>query len=117
MDTMQGFLLAVAWFLLRFGLPLIGTILVCWFFKRLDARWQEEAEVYKREKGFDHRVPVTHCWLFSACSEEKREKCPAYQNQNIPCWQHFRNKNGELKDNCIGCIVFRGAPPLPTIGD
>ncbi len=116
MDTLEGFLFAIGWFLLRFGLPIAVTVLICWLFKLLDARWQAEGETYRNKIGMENPTPPVRCWLFNNCSEEQRSKCNAYQNQKIPCWQHFRAKNGELKEECIGCGVFRGFPK-PAIGD
>jgi hypothetical protein len=116
MDPLEGFLLAIGWFLLRFGLPIAATVLLCWFFKRLDAKWQAEADIYRQDIGLESHRPSIRCWLFNKCSEEKRSKCIAYQNSQIPCWQHFRGASGELKEECIGCGVFRGFPK-PAIGD
>lgn len=110
METMQGLLLAIGWFLLRFGLPVLATILVVWFFRRLDARWQAKAQEYKARSGIESLVPVVRCWLINDCPEERRQNCPAYQNQEKPCWQHFRAVDGSLKESCLGCGVFRGAP-------
>lgn len=116
METSQGFIYLLGWFGLRFGIPIVLTILMVWAFRRLDARWQEQAETTRKlaaEKGL---VPIVRCWLLNDCPDEKREKCPAYLEQHTPCWQHFRMKNGELKQACLGCGVFRGAP-APGIGD
>ncbi len=116
MNTFEGFLLALGWFVLRFGLPVLATVLICRFFQRLDARWQAEAAKYQqinREKGL---VPAIRCWVFNDCPEEQRAGCQAYQEQHVPCWQHFRAEGGELKEGCLGCGVFRGAT-VPAIGD
>ncbi|MBC8507702.1 MAG: hypothetical protein ISR58_02055 [Anaerolineales bacterium] len=118
METMQGLLLAIGWFLLRFSLPVLGTALVILFFKRLDARWQAEVKDYKERAGLESLVPVVRCWLLNDCPEEKRQSCPSYQNQEKPCWQHFRAVDGALKESCLGCGVFRGAPAVvPISGD
>jgi hypothetical protein len=116
MDTVQGLLLAIGWFLLRFGLPIIVTVVVCRLFMKIDERWQSEATTYREKAGVEKLIPTVRCWVFNDCPEEKREKCPAYQEQHIPCWQHFRSKNAELKETCIGCGVFRGVP-IPVTGD
>jgi hypothetical protein len=115
-ETAQGLLLAIGWFLLRFGLPVIVTALAIGYFKRLDARWQAEAQEYKERSGFENLVPVVRCWLFNDCPEEQRQKCPAYQDQKKPCWQHYRAIDGSLKESCLGCSVFKGAL-VPVSGD
>jgi hypothetical protein len=56
------------------------------------------------------------CWMINDCPEAKRVDCAAYKNQGKPCWQHFRTKDGCLKEDCIDCKVFRGAP-IPVSGD
>jgi len=117
-ETTQGLLLAIGWFLLRFGLPVLGTALVIWLFKRMDDRWQAEAKEYKERTGLESLVPIVRCWLFNDCPEEKRQNCLAYQNQEKPCWQHFRAGDGALKESCLGCGVFRSAPAYaPVSGD
>lgn len=118
MDTTQGLLLAIGWFLLRFGLPILLTVLVIWFFRRLDARWQAEAQESKASVSLENLVPVIKCWVLNDCPEERREQCKAYQNQDVPCWQNFRAVDGALKESCLGCGVFRGAPvPISASGD
>lgn len=114
MDTTEGLLIAIGWVLLRFGLPIIMTILVVRFFKRLDERWAAEGENYRKEIGIAISPQKVRCWLLNNCPEEKYTNCEAYQNQSIPCWQHFRGANRELKERCMGCAVFRGVPMAST---
>jgi|SaaInl4_150m_RNA_FD_contig_71_763270_length_1255_multi_3_in_0_out_0_2 hypothetical protein len=112
MTTLQGFLLAAGWFLLRFGVPVVATVLVCRFFQKLDARWQADAAEYQQINREDGLVPAIRCWVFNDCPEEKRAGCQVYQEPQTPCWQHFRAESGELKEGCIGCGVFRSTPIL-----
>lgn len=64
----------------------------------------------------DHQVLATECcWLINDCPPEIRDACVAYQNPDIPCWQHFRSEGGgPLMSNCLECGVFRVAP-VPEI--
>ncbi len=118
METTQGLLLAIGWFLLRFGTPILATALVIWLFKRLDSHWQAEAKEYQEHSKLENLVPLVRCWLLNDCPEKKRQNCPAYIEQNKPCWQYFRATDGSLKEGCLGCGVFRGAPiPIPISGD
>ncbi|MBM3144230.1 MAG: hypothetical protein FJ010_04510 [Chloroflexi bacterium] len=114
METTQGLLLAIGWFLLRFGLPVALTGLVIWLFKRLDARWQAEAQEYRKRTGVESLAPTVRCWLLNDCPEERKQNCPAFLNQGTPCWQHFRAGDGSLRESCLGCGVFRGAPVLAS---
>jgi hypothetical protein len=100
MDTVLTIVLGL---LLRIGIPVGVTALVFFLLRRLDDRWQKEAQV----------IPVITnqrpCWEMKDCSDEKRKNCPASTQPNIPCWQVFRTKNG-LREECLGCEVFRLAP-------
>jgi hypothetical protein len=96
--------------LVRFGLPILGTVLVIWFFRRLDAHWQAEAA---RQLHMGTPVALADrepCWDQRHCSPEMRNNCRAYLQQGIPCWQLFRAEDGRLKEACLGCEVFRKAP-------
>ena len=95
--------------ILRFAIPIGATILLAWFFRRLDERWQSEAE---------HQDPAIAknpgCWKVNKCSDSQKAKCKAYADPSKPCWQHFREPNGNLQERCLGCDVFRKAPvPIP----
>ena len=116
MDAVQGFLIAAGWFVLRFGLPIMVTIVICKLFQKMDLRWMVESKAYREKAGIADMMPAIRCWAFNDCSEEKKKECHAYQNKNIPCWQLFRSQTGELKEDCLGCGVFRGTP-VPAIGD
>jgi hypothetical protein len=94
---------------LRLALPLGLTVLVIAWLRWLDARWQQDAEVYQAEKG-GSRVSILPCWSILGCPDERREKCPAYHNREKPCWQLFRGTNDQLRQECLDCQVFREAP-------
>ncbi len=106
MDGINTFLTFLGGILLRLGLPLGLTFAVFWWLRKLDARWQAEASLVQPANP----VATVHCWEKMGCSTEKREKCAAYQNQEMPCWQHFRDTNRQLKPACIGCNVLQEAP-------
>ena len=92
---------------LRIGFPIGVTALAVWLLSRLDRRWKKEA-------GESGLMQVTAknpgCWDINNCSPEKRAKCKAFQNQEVPCWQLFRENDGNLRENCLGCDVFIKAP-------
>ncbi len=116
METWEGLSLAIGWFLLRFGLPILGTILIVIFFKRLDHRWQRETLDRRESMGAQAMLPVVQCWATNNCPAEKCQNCIAFQDHSKPCWQHFRVKDGSLKEECLGCKVFLGVP-APAVGD
>jgi hypothetical protein len=55
-------------------------------------------------------VGNTGCWDVKHCTPEQKAKCPAYAHKETPCWQFYRQKNGALREGCIGCDVFKQAP-------
>ena len=109
MDTLLTLLLGVA---LRLAVPaLLTTLLVRWL-RRLDARWQAEAE---RARAHEPVVVTPPCWETRQCSEAQRAQCPAYQHTGAPCWQIKRQRTGQLPEQCLDCTVFRNAPiPVPA---
>lgn len=104
-------LLVVLGFVLRLGVPLGLTVLLAWWLRRLDARWQAEGEATRARRA---RKPAlaTPCWETRGCPPERRAACPAAARPETPCWQVFRDPGGELRPVCLECNVFRGAPAL-----
>ena len=104
MDIAITFLLGL---LLRLGIPIAVTALLLVLLHRLDKRWQKEALA----------LPVVPagkpCWEIKGCPEQQKKDCPAAQQTGKPCWQVFRDKDGVMKEACLGCDVFRQAP-LPV---
>jgi hypothetical protein len=107
-DTLPTVLSLLGGLLLRLALPLAATVLTVWLLRRLDARWQREAE----QQGWSAAgMPLaTPCWQIRQCSAARRADCPAYQQSHVPCWQVFRSSSGQLREGCLDCAVFRGAP-------
>lgn len=106
MTTWQGVLLAIAWFLLRFGLPVVfNQVLIRWL-KRWDERWLAEAQQAATSGGGCE----TPCWSILGCPAEKRQNCRAFLDGQWPCWQYFRSADGALAPRCLRCRVFRSAP-------
>ena len=106
-------LLTVLWMtlglLFRFGLPILTTALVILGLRKLDEIWQHSASGPSLARA---RVQVENsgCWRTKDCPEELRLQCAAYNCQEMPCWQVFRDSHGQLKEACLGCEVFHSAP-------
>jgi hypothetical protein len=96
--------------MIRFGLPILITALVVWTLKRLDARWQAEIDERRIQSMEGVAIQEIKCWELQNCLEEERGDCVAFQNPAIPCWQHFRNGQGELREDCLECEIFRITP-------
>jgi hypothetical protein len=102
LDTLLAVLTGVG---VRFAIPVGITILMIYFLRKLDARWQAEGQLAAQTPS----VEKPKCWEANNCSPQEMEKCPGYQSAQ-PCWQAFRTKDGHLKEECLGCGVFHHAP-------
>lgn len=98
--------------ILRFGVPVFFTGFLLWALKRLDERWQLDAEKTRLMQlaQTTHQVPA--CWEVRQCSPELRANCLAYQHPEVACWQVMRQMSGRLPERCLTCQVFRMAPVL-----
>lgn len=106
METFSSVLAIILGLLLRLAIPIVGTLSLIYFLRRLDARWQAEAQ---STPVLTQRV---ECWKVRGCPEEQRSRC-AVGSASLPCWQVLRQPNGYLQEKCLTCEVFTKAP-LPT---
>ena len=86
---------------IRFIVPIVVTIGIIYFLRKLDAHWQAEAK--------ELTLPVfegPRCFDVKRCTPEQMANCSA-ANQTEPCWQVFRQENnGLLKEECLSCGYF-----------
>lgn len=58
----------------------------------------------------DFREGKEPCWIILDCSKYVYTKCPAYLNQELPCWEtaytHCEIMTG-IKRECRFCKVFK----------
>ena len=110
-------------FILRLGVPIAVTAGIVWGLRRLDARWQAEAEAQRIEravaKGLLPPTAVTSplaverpCWEHNNCTPETQQQCPACALADIPCWMARLRSDGKLPARCYGCTLFRTRPAL-----
>jgi hypothetical protein len=92
----------------RIFVPVTVTALLVFFLGKLDARWKAEAQLQMATSHL--AVSQKPCWEVRGCSEKGKKNCKAYANPNVPCWQTFRNRNGNLREGCLDCSVFHDAP-------
>jgi hypothetical protein len=107
METFTSLLYITAGLLLRLAIPILGTILLVFFLRELDKRWQAEAELHPQG------VDKPDCWRINGCTPEQTANCEAYTSK-LPCWQVNRLPNGYLHEECLTCNVFTNAP-IPTL--
>jgi len=115
MEGLFGTGAVVLGLLLRFGIPILVTAFFIWLLRRLDERWQREANQLEAVNMEEHSLfSNLRCWILNDCTPEQRERCPAFIEAVRPCWQVHRNGNGGMKDECIGCEIFQAAP-IPVL--
>ena len=107
METLISFLYLLAGLILRLAIPIAATIILVFFLRKLDKRWQIEAELNPQV------VEKPECWSINGCTPEQTGNCAAYTSK-LPCWQVYRLPNGYLHEECLSCQVFTEAP-LPTL--
>jgi hypothetical protein len=107
METITSFLAILAGVLLRLAIPIVGTSFLIYFLRKLDARWQVEAEL--------RPIPIDkpECWKIKGCLPEEIKNCAA-STSSLPCWQVYRLPNGYLREECLSCKVFIDAP-IPAL--
>jgi hypothetical protein len=94
--------------LIRVGIPVGLTALVIFWLRKMDEGWKREAQVQRPETI--EIIKNIGCWEINNCPAEQRAGCVAFNQQETPCWQHFRNGNGSLRERCLTCQVFRKSP-------
>jgi hypothetical protein len=104
MDTISTLIVFLAGVFIRLALPVAATLIAIYFLHRLDMRWQKEAESHS-----DIQVEKPECWEIKNCPPEQRLSCTANSSPQ-PCWQVRRLQNGYLREDCLTCKVFLGAP-------
>jgi hypothetical protein len=107
METLTSFLYLLAGLLVRLAIPIAATLLVIYILRRLDKRWQAEADLEPVQ------VEKPECWKIKDCPPEQVKDCAAAKAP-LPCWQVKRLPNGYLNEDCISCPVFIDAP-VPTL--
>ncbi|GAB4540473.1 MAG: hypothetical protein Kow0063_30300 [Anaerolineae bacterium] len=114
MDWLPESLVIAGMFLVRLGVPIAITLVVAYFLRRLDARWQAEAwaewaanqpqeNVSVRARPFLTNEP---CWALKGCDETMRANCVATSHPDLPCWLARRRSEGKLPAECINCAQF-----------
>jgi hypothetical protein len=107
MDTLTSFSYLLIGLLLRLAIPITATVVVIYILRRLDKRWQAEAELQPIE------AEKIQCWKAKGCSPEQVKNCKAAKSP-LSCWQAKRLPNGYLNEDCLSCPVFIEAP-VPTL--
>ncbi len=89
----------------RLAIPLLVTAFVVLMLRKLDARWQTEAEQERKALLVKDETP---CWKEQGLPMEEIQLRASKSEQ--PCWQIHRLSNGYLREACLDCDVFLSAP-------
>jgi len=106
MEAIISLLFLLLGLLLRLAIPIALTALMIYLLRKLDSRWQSEAQL-------PVLVEKPECWKVKGCTPEQIKNCIAGQSP-LPCWQVYRLPNGYLREECISCEVFHEAP-IPVL--
>lgn len=118
MQTLTEASVVVGLFFLRIGVPVLLIGLLTWWLRRLDSRWQKEAES-ARLLSLDATLAVVAdaevddrpCWEQRDCSPARRAACPAYTRPSLACWCARQEVDGLLPTACAACGIFHLAHP------
>ncbi len=115
MEWIDGIAALVLGLVIRLGIPALITVLLVLGLRRLDERWQAEAESRRSQAASTIKPKKIECWEIKGCAAEQRAICQAHAHPETPCWQVFRDNRGHLQERCLGCEVFRESPvPIPV---
>lgn len=101
-------------FLVRLVVPMAIVMLVGYWLRRLDNRWQAEAmaewearrtQPEPLQSKFLERLNQP-CWQIKGCDETTRTHCAASQQPHLPCWLARRSSEGRLPETCFQCQIF-----------
>ncbi len=59
--------------------------------------------------GVKKLLELTPCWDIRNCPEEVRNRCTAYRNRTVPCWQQVSVACSQDPDRCLNCEVYTRA--------
>jgi len=66
--------------------------------------------------GLRHLFALTPCWKLRNCPTEDHEKCPAFLNNNKPCWS-TTEKCLYPEETCRNCPVYLGTIDCTKLKD
>lgn len=127
MNILTETLALVVLFVLRLGVPIAVTMLIVGGLRRLDARWQAEADAQRTSRAVAAGLLASTaalsplaaerpCWERNDCPPETRRQCAACALTDIPCWMARLRADGKLPARCYGCALFRTRPAVQAIG-
>ena len=102
METIISLLAILTGLLVRLVIPILITALLIFALRKLDARWQEEAQT-------PVNIEKPECWKIKGCAPEQIETCKGASSP-LPCWQAYRSPNGYLREDASLAKSLRTRP-------
>lgn len=93
-------------FVLRIGVPIIITLMVGAWLKRLLEEHDEKPEVKTAVLK-----PGQHCWDVGKTDDTERARAVAGARPDLPCWLALQVSGAGLKEMCYACLVFTAQAP------
>ncbi|UKL12968.1 MerR family transcriptional regulator [Dissulfurimicrobium hydrothermale] len=56
--------------------------------------------------GIKKLLELTPCWEIKKCPPERREKCTAFANKVVPCWERASSACAKELNHCQECDVY-----------
>ncbi len=111
MEGLSEILVVIGMFVLRLGLPVGVSVAIGYLLRRLDSRWEAEAqaqpEAIQRLRAAAAQRP---CWEEKGCSESDMARCAAYKHTDIPCWLARLRAERRLPAECPECARYSRQP-------
>jgi len=114
MDGVLETLVIIGMFVLRLGVPFLIVLAVGYLLRRLDTRWEAEAQAeaqMRREMEASQQVP---CWEEKGCPPEDYTLCPGYQYSHLPCWLARLRAQSRLPADCPDCPRYAPRGKVPA---
>lgn len=109
--AMGGIVAVVGMFILRLGVPLAITLVVGYWLRRLDVKWEAEAIAHRKQEELPAELKALKaaeppCWEIKGCDKASRAQCPACKFWDIPCWAARLRATGRIPTDCYSCGFF-----------
>ncbi len=96
-------------FVLRIGVPILITLMIGAWLKRLLEEHEEQPEAPLVLK------PGQHCWDVAQNEDTKQAKTAASQRPDLPCWLALQVKGTGLQEQCYSCPVYAARQPAVPV--
>ncbi len=93
-------------FVLRIGVPVLITLMIGAWLKRLLEEHEEKPEAVPLKLGVGQ-----HCWDVKDNPDTRQAKSVAEQRPDLPCWLALQSNGAGLKEMCYTCSVFTAQAP------